>query len=159
LVFAAFFALLAALGLWHRTTRWPIWLASACVALAAPRVLTPFNWDWVWTKLGFLLHRIVSPVFLAVLFCGCIAPIGFLMRLSGKDPLRLKYEPDAESYGIMRTPPDPAPPTADELGVIILDVNSFVRGEIARRVAIGERLLQCLAEGYRPVARMQRRAT
>ena len=44
-----------------------------------------------------------------MLFYGCIAPVGFLMRLSGKDPLRLKYEPDAESYWIMRTPPGPAP--------------------------------------------------
>jgi hypothetical protein len=111
LVFAAFFALLTALGLWHGTSRWPIWLALVCVALllalAAPGLLTPFN--WIWTKFGLLLHRIVSPIFLAVLFYGCIAPVGFLMRLSGKDPLRLKCEPDAESYWIKRIPPGPAP--------------------------------------------------
>jgi Saxitoxin biosynthesis operon protein SxtJ len=109
LVFAAFFALLAVLGLWHGTSRWPIWLALAGVALvlalAAPRTLTPFN--WVWTKFGLLLHRIVSPIFLAVMFYGCIAPIGFLMRWSGKDPLRRRYEPAAESYWIVRTPPGP----------------------------------------------------
>jgi len=111
LVFAAFFALLTALGLWHGTSRWPIWLALACVALllalAAPRLLTPFN--WVWTRFGLLLHRIISPIFLAVLFYGCLAPVGFLMRLSGKDPLRLTYEPESESYWIRRTPPGPAP--------------------------------------------------
>jgi hypothetical protein len=111
LVFAAFFALLAALGFWRGTGRWPIWLPLACaslvLALAAPRLLAPLN--WAWTKIGLLLHRIVSPVFLALLFYGCIAPVGFLMRLSGKDPLRLKYEPDAESYWIMRMPPGPAP--------------------------------------------------
>lgn len=109
LVFAAFFGLLAALSIWHGTTRWPIWLALACVtlvlALAAPGTLTPFN--WVWTKFGLLLHRIISPIFLTILFYGCIAPIGFLMRLSGKDPLRLKYEPRAQSYWITRTPPGP----------------------------------------------------
>jgi hypothetical protein len=111
LVFAAFFALLTVLGWWHGTGRWPIWLAltgvALLLALAAPRLLTPFN--WVWTKFGLLLHRVVSPIFLAVLFYGCIAPIGFLMRLSGKDPLRLKCEPSAESYWITRTPPGPAP--------------------------------------------------
>ena len=111
LVFAGFFALLAALGFWHGTARWPIWLALACVslvlALAAPQLLAPLN--WVWTKIGLLLHRIVSPIFLALLFYGCIAPVGFLMRLSGKDPLRLRYEPDAESYWIRRTPPGPTP--------------------------------------------------
>jgi hypothetical protein len=110
LVFAAFFGLLAALGVWHGTGRWPLWLGLAVLtlvlALAAPRLLTPFN--WVWTKLGLLLHRIVGPIFLTILFYGCIAPVGFLMRLSGKDPLRLKYEPAADSYWIVRTPPGPA---------------------------------------------------
>jgi hypothetical protein len=110
LVFAAFFTLLAALGWWHHTGRWPIWLGLAVLALvlalAASRLLTPFN--RIWTKFGLLLHRIVSPIFLTLLFYGIVAPIGFLMRLSGKDPLRLKYEPAADSYWIVRTPPGPA---------------------------------------------------
>ena len=113
LVCAAFFALIAALGLWHGTARWPIWLAlaatSAVLALAAPQLLAPLNWGW--TKFGLLLHRIVSPVILAFLFYGCIAPIGFLMRLSGKDPLRRRYEPHAASYWIKRTPAGPQPET------------------------------------------------
>jgi len=110
LVFAAFFALLAALSIWHGTARWPIWLGLACafvvLAFAFPRALAPLNWGW--TKVGLLLHRIVSPIFLTVLFYCCIVPVGFLMRLSGKDPLRLKYEPTAESYWIVRSPPGPA---------------------------------------------------
>ncbi len=110
LVFAAFFALLAALSLWRGTARWPIWLGLACafllLAFAFPRLLTPLN--WLWTKFGLLLHRIVSPIFLTVLFYGCIVPVGFLMRLSGKDPLRLKYEPAAESYWLTRAPPGPS---------------------------------------------------
>jgi len=111
LVFAAFFGLVTLLGLWRGTERWPIWLGLACVslalALAAPRLLAPFN--RVWTRFGLLLHHIVSPVMLAVLFYGCVAPIGFLMRLSGKDPLRRRYEPDADSYWINRDPPGPQP--------------------------------------------------
>ena len=109
--FAAFFALLAALGLWHGTARWPIWLGLACafllLAFAVPRLLAPFN--RLWTKFGLLLHRVVSPIFLTVLFYGCIVPVGFLMRLSGKDPLRLRYEPVAESYWIIRAPAGPSP--------------------------------------------------
>ena len=111
LVFAGFFTVLAALGFWHGSSRWPIWLILACVTLAValtiPRLLAPFN--FVWAKLGLVLHSIVSPIFLTILFYGCIAPIGFLMRLSGKDPLRLKYEPAAETYWITRTPPGPPP--------------------------------------------------
>ncbi len=111
LVFAGFFTLLGALGLWDRSERWPIWFGLAVVmlglALAAPRVLAPFN--WAWTKFGLLLHTIVSPVVLGIIFYLCIAPIGFLMRLSGKDPLRRRYEPQADSYWIKRMPPGPEP--------------------------------------------------
>ena len=76
MVFASFFALLAVLSFWHGTARWPIWLGLACaslvLALAAPQWLAPLN--WLWTKIGLLLHEIVSPAFLALLFYGCIAP-------------------------------------------------------------------------------------
>jgi hypothetical protein len=111
LVFAGFFALLGALGLWYHSERWPVWLGLAVVmlglAVAAPKVLAPFN--RVWAKFGLLLHAIVSPVMLGIIFYGCIAPIGFLMRLSGKDPLRRRYEPQADSYWIKRMPPGPQP--------------------------------------------------
>jgi hypothetical protein len=109
LVFAAFSALLGGLSFWHGTGRWPIWFGLAVVmlifALVAPKTLAPFN--WAWTKLGLLLHAIISPLVLAVLFYVCIAPIGFLMRLSGTDPLRRHYDADAESYWIPRDPPGP----------------------------------------------------
>jgi hypothetical protein len=110
-VLAGFFALLGALGLWRGSERWPLWLGLAVVtlvlALAAPKLLAPAN--RVWTKFGLLLHAVVSPVMLGLIFYLCIAPIGFLMRLSGKDPLRLRYEPGADSYWIKRVPPGPQP--------------------------------------------------
>src|SRR5262249_2720255 len=109
LVFAAFSALLGALGLMHGTGRWPVWFGLAVVllilSLAAPKMLAPFN--WAWTKLGLLLHAIVSPMVLAILFYVCIAPIGFLMRLSGRDPLSRHYDADVESYWIARNPTGP----------------------------------------------------
>jgi hypothetical protein len=111
LVLAGFLALVGALGLWRGSERWPLWLGLAglafLLALAAPWLLAPAN--RVWTKFGLLLHAVVSPVILGILFYLCIAPIGFLMRLSGKDPLRLRYEPGADSYWIKRVPPSPQP--------------------------------------------------
>lgn len=113
LTFAAFFTLLVVLGLWRGSDRWPLWLTLAIVmlvlALAAPKALAPLN--RVWIKFGLLLHAIISPIMLGVMFYGCVTPIGYLMRLTGKDPLRLKYEPQAESYWIVRTPPGPQPQT------------------------------------------------
>jgi Saxitoxin biosynthesis operon protein SxtJ len=113
LVFAGFAALLGVLGLWHGSGRWPFGFGTAAVmlilALAIPKVLAPLY--WAWTKFGLLLHAIVSPVMLAILFYVCIAPVGFLMRLSGKDPLRLRCNADADTYWIKRIPPGPQPET------------------------------------------------
>jgi hypothetical protein len=111
LVFAAFFALLAALSLYQGGTRWYIWLPLAALfallAYAAPRMLAPLN--RLWAKFGHLLHTVTSPLLLAILFC--VTPIGFLMRLSGKDPMRRGFEPAENSYWIIRKPPGPSPET------------------------------------------------
>jgi len=110
-VLAGFLALLGVLGLWRHTERWPLWLGLAAVMLVlavwAPKVLAPFN--RVWAKFGLLLHAVASPVMLGFIFYFCIVPIGFLMRLSGKDPLRLRHEPGADSYWMKRVPPGPQP--------------------------------------------------
>jgi hypothetical protein len=110
LVFAAFFALLGGLSLYEHGSRWPIWFGLAAVfaaaALLVPHLLAPLN--RIWAKFGLLLHAVVSPLILGILFFLCITPIGFLMRLSGKDPLRLKLDPDATSYWLPRQPPGPA---------------------------------------------------
>ena len=111
LVFAAFFTIVALLPLWSgRPVRmWSIVAAAAfaLLALAVPRVLAPLN--RVWTAFGDLLHRIVSPVALGILYYGVVTPTGLLMRLAGKDPLRLRFDPAARSYWIERRPPGPPP--------------------------------------------------
>jgi hypothetical protein len=113
LVFAGFFLLLGALSLYNGRTGWHYWLPLAVLfavlAFAAPGVLAPLN--RLWAKFGHLLHMIVSPLILGILFYGCITPIGFLMRLTGKDPMRRKFEPAANSYWIVREPPGSAPET------------------------------------------------
>jgi hypothetical protein len=46
-----------------------------------------------------------------MLFFVTVTPIAFIYRLLGKDPLRLKFEPDSSSYWIARQPPGPPPDT------------------------------------------------
>jgi hypothetical protein len=55
-----------------------------------------------------VLYKVVNPVVMTVLYVSTIVPIGVLMRMSGKDPLRLKPRPDAASYWIERESPQPA---------------------------------------------------
>ena len=80
-------------------------LAFGALALFAPRTLAPLN--WIWTRFGLLLHRVISPVIITALFVLVITPVGLLMRLFGQRPLNLKFEPNASTYWIERTPPGP----------------------------------------------------
>lgn len=111
LVFAVVFLLIAAWPLWSGATpRW--WAAGvaaifAGVAMLRPTLLAVLN--RLWLKFGILLGKVVSPIALGILFFGVLFPIGVLMRLTGKDPLRLKYDANAHSYWIERKPPGPAP--------------------------------------------------
>ena len=110
LVFAGFFAILVGYNWWHGGTAWPLYLgiviAFLVVAWLWPKALAPLN--RVWTKLGLLIGRIVSPIVLALMFYLVVTPVGLLMRLTGKDPLRLRRESSEGSYWIVRHPPGPS---------------------------------------------------
>jgi Saxitoxin biosynthesis operon protein SxtJ len=112
-VFAIFFSLvgLAPLRTHHSVRWWALTLALLflAVALLRPVWLNPFN--RLWTKLGLLLGRVVSPIVMGLLFFLVVTPTAFLFRLLGKDPLRLAPEPDASTYWIERRPPGPPPET------------------------------------------------
>jgi hypothetical protein len=99
------FALLAVLKLFERSNWGIIWsvLAVALIgsALLRPSLLSVPN--TMWLKLGLLLHRIVNPIIMALLFFGTILPIGLLMRVLGKDPLRLRLDKAADSYWLPRS--------------------------------------------------------
>jgi hypothetical protein len=71
------------------------------VSLAIPAVLHPAN--LAWTKFGLLLHTIVSPIALGVVFFCVAMPTGVVLRLLGKDLLGLKYDKTAKSYWKTRT--------------------------------------------------------
>jgi Saxitoxin biosynthesis operon protein SxtJ len=111
LVMAALFAIISLWPLIHaEPIRWWALGGAATLAVMAwlwPAALAPLN--RLWLKLGLLLYKVVNPIVLSLLFYATVAPIGLLMRVLGKDPLRLHRDPDAESYWIHRTPPGPAP--------------------------------------------------
>jgi hypothetical protein len=112
LVMAGALALLSLVNGWHLGRVWP-WTSAAAVlfviaALLWPSSLRPLN--RLWMKLGLLLHRIVNPIVMGLLFYGTIWPTGLVMRIRGRDLLRLKRDPSAVSYWIARVP-GPAPET------------------------------------------------
>ena len=90
---------------------WPLGLGAAflLVALAQPALLEPLN--RLWTQFGLLLHRITNPLIMRLMFYLAVTPTALVIRLAGKDPLRLRFDRSATSYWIDREPPGPAPET------------------------------------------------
>ncbi len=113
LVMAAFFAIVAFIPLLragHDQVRWWAVIVSAlllALALFWAAPLRPLN--WLWTRLGDLLNRVVSPIAIGLLFYLAVMPTGLIRRALGKDLLRLRRDPSVPSYWILRVPPGPSP--------------------------------------------------
>ena len=109
-----FAVVFAVVGFWPLVFRFemPRWwalvisLAFLTTALVAPRLLVPLN--VLWFKFGMLLHQIVNPILMALIYYGAVVPMGLVLKMAGKDLLRLKWDPAAKSYWIARDPRGPA---------------------------------------------------
>ncbi len=106
----------AVIGAWpllsERSPRWWALIAAALfcsVAFLRPALLAPLN--RLWFRFGLLLNKIISPLIMGLLFYGVMTPYAYILRWLGKDLLRLRLDPSAETYWIERKPPGPAPET------------------------------------------------
>jgi ABC-type phosphate transport system permease subunit len=115
LVFFVFFALVGIAPLWHRAGGamrvWALILAAIFLVLSLfwTVPLKPLNRGWL--KFGLLLHAIINPVVMALMFYVVVTPFGIGMRIFGKKPLGLRRQPEATTYWVLRDPPGPAPET------------------------------------------------
>ena len=110
-----FFVVFGVIAVWPMVfsdgpPRWWALLISLTIlglALIYPRSLALPN--RLWTKLGLLLHRIVNPIIMGLIFYVAFTPMALLLRLLGKDLLNMKLDASAESYWVVRDPPGPSP--------------------------------------------------
>lgn len=113
LVFAVFFTVIGCWPLFMGAAvrLWALGIAAVFLVLALiwPASLSGLN-RW-WMKFGVLIGKVVSPIALGLVFYLTILPIGLILRLSGKDLLRLKMDRAANTYWIPREPPGPDPRT------------------------------------------------
>ena len=72
------------------------------LGLLKSKILTPLNKFWF--KFGIFLGKIISPVIMGIIFFLVVTPIGFIMRLLGKDVLNLKFNKN-KSYWIEKDGP------------------------------------------------------
>ena len=85
-------------GVWYFPSYWWLVVAAAFLAPAIvyPRVLKPAF--WLWMQFAFAINFVVTHVLLTVVFIGMMAPMRLIKGLSGKDPLKRAWEPNAETY-------------------------------------------------------------
>ena len=74
------------------------------VTLINDNLLLPLN--LLWSKIGNLLGKVISPIVLGIIYFGLFTPIAFLMRLAGRDELKLKKQESESCWQIS----DSAPP-------------------------------------------------
>ena len=79
------------------------------VALAVPRILAPLNAGW--SFVGDCLGKVTNPIFITLTYVIGFLPVGLMVRLTGKDPLRRKRGKDQKSYWIEKTELLPASET------------------------------------------------
>jgi hypothetical protein len=104
-VFSVFFLLM---GVWPfvrgRGPIRPAWLVASLVFLLIcwlkPSLLKPAN--WVWTRIGLLLGKVVNPIVTGLLFYLFFTPVAVILRMMGKDLLEIARDDKAESYWITR---------------------------------------------------------
>ena len=106
-VMAAAAGVVAAL-LWWRSRPAAPWFAVVAAAflltvLVRPAVLRPV--ERVWMRFAEILSAVMTRVILVLTFFLVITPLGVVMRLLGKDPLRLRPDPGAQSFWVP-VPPD-----------------------------------------------------
>ena len=92
--FTFVFVVVAAYFYYSDNVTWTyVFIAAAMIFLLVTLIksaaLLPLN--KLWMRFGFLLGLIVSPIVLGIIFFGMFTPIAMLMRLSGRDELRLKF--------------------------------------------------------------------
>lgn len=110
IVFAVVFAVIGLSPAWDGAPLrwWALAVAVMFLAVAglAPAILKPFN--RLWFAFGLLLHKVVSPLVMGLVFFATVTPTAFIMRMLGKDPLRLRFDRQAKTYWIEREPgPEP----------------------------------------------------
>ena len=72
------------------------------LGLVNSKILTPLN--KIWFKFGIILGKLVSPVVMGIVFFFVVTPISIIMKIFGKDLLKLKYN-NQKSYWLEKSGP------------------------------------------------------
>ena len=100
----------AVIGLWPVLVRAQgprLWALALAVALVVPALVLPRSLTYVhrsWMAAGEALGWINTRIILSVIFYALVTPMGILMRRFGGDPMHRRFEPDATTYRVPKSP-------------------------------------------------------
>lgn len=102
------------IGLWPLVWRgeglrlWAIIPAGMLILLGLilPSVLAPLHKGWM--AVGHVLGWINTRIILGILYYGLVVPMGLVMKIIGRDPMRRALVPGMESYRVVREPRSPS---------------------------------------------------
>ena len=100
----------ALLGAWPAVVRGDglrIWALGLAALLVGPALVYPGALKHphrAWMTFGHLLGWINTRIILTLVFYGVFTPVGVVLRVFGKDPMRRKFDPTAATYRLVRAP-------------------------------------------------------
>ena len=102
-----FFIVFLLIGLWPlikgespRILFFPIALVFLILGLMNDKILSPLNRLWI--KFGESLGKIIAPVVMAFIYFIILTPLSFLVRITGKDLLKIRFSNKIKTYWIKR---------------------------------------------------------
>ena len=103
-----FFIVFLLVGLWPllkgdspRIYFFPIAVLFLILGLINSKILTPLN--KVWVKFGELLGAIIARIVMGLVYFFILTPLSFLVRITGKDLLNVKFSNKFKTYWIKRS--------------------------------------------------------
>lgn len=99
LIAAVIYALLAIRGKHHPA----ILIAAVAVAVCAWREAAPLRMAIaLLIRLGNIMHRFTNPLVFGLVYGVAVVPTALVLKLLGKDPLKLRYDKTLPTYWITR---------------------------------------------------------
>jgi hypothetical protein len=88
---------------WKGSSSGYVWIGAGAVLCLARVIPSLFRGIYhFWVGLSVIMGFFVSRILLTIIFFLVIMPLGLIMRVTGRDPMDRKWDPDAASYWIKR---------------------------------------------------------
>ena len=108
LIFAVVFAILVAL-FWRSSISLAIIFGIFSLLMIGLAFVWPDSLRYpnkAWFVFGQLLHRVISPIVMGLIFFGVVTPMALGLRVLKKDPLKLQFKKGQKTYWEPREPVD-----------------------------------------------------